>query len=199
MMRLFVESRPLILPVAFAWLVSSVSGAYSSVITENFTIHVTSGCYCGTVGTGAFSYDPANLVYHPVPANGAYVTPELGTLSISLDIFGQSFTEADDMDFPVRPYFQLSGDGVPITLDYAISEKGNQGILGPDGNQTAIDQPGISIFYMSSLVPVAGGGFTIGASAVCVPVPLPFSGALLGIASGLFILRRRQRPVPIGG
>lgn len=174
------------LAVTFLAMSVYVTTAQAALITESFTGHVTAGEFAGTIGHGTFSYDLANIVYHSNPADGAYVTPELGTLAISFTILGQTFTEADDIDYPVRPYFQITGAGVPITLDFAISETGDQGLLGPLGNPTPIDEPGVALFFMSPLYPATGGGFETEVFVIESTTPEPSTYLLL--TTGLLAL-----------
>ena len=78
----------------------------------------------------------------------------------------------------------------PIILDFAISEAGNQGILGPEGNPTEIDEPGVALFYMSTLSPLTGGGFETEVFVVeSVPEPSTYLLLLIGLL-GLIIYGR---------
>ena len=163
----------------FSVIGASAIAVQGAPITEPLIGMVTAGPFAGTVGQGTFTYDPTALVICPVPTEGFFATPETGSFAVSFTIFGQAFTEAADIDYPLRPYFQVTTAGVPITLDFAISEAGNQGLLGAAGNPRAIQEPGVAMIFMSNLTPAADGGFIAEVSVKVIPEPSSYF--LLGI------------------
>jgi len=157
------------------------NNAKGGITTEPLTVTVSGGPFDGVIGTGSFSYDSGFA-----SINGSSVFLYNPSPRITLTLFGQTFTEADDarrFTLSALPSFTLDDSFIPSSLNYAIAESGS--------NPVAIDEPsviGISIF--GSLVPAASGGFEIAASVTVVPEP---SSLLLGVLTTLGLLMRRRR------
>ena len=165
-------------------------GAHSATLTYSLTgAVVTPGSYFGTVGTGSFSYDDADITgigTETISAAGS-------SLTVEFTIFGQTFTDTDDVGniSTGAPDLTLS-DGVPVFLDFLISEVPDP----PDFNLVAIDEPGviyIDIWDPSgiNLTPVAGG-FETDVSVGVVPIPAAiwlFGSGLVGLTG---IARRKK-------
>ena len=159
--------------------------ANSAIVTYNLTgTVVTPGDFFGEAGTGSFSYDDDLLTGSGLEAIDAF-----SSLSVDLTIFGQTFTESDDISGSASLTFN---NGEPIQLDYLISELPDP----PDNNTVAIDEPGvitIDIFepYPSNLRPVTGG-FEVDVKVEAVPVPAAvwlFGSGILGLIG---IARRKS-------
>ncbi|MDG3003572.1 hypothetical protein [Paludisphaera mucosa] len=177
------------LTVMFTALGATSASVRADLITATFVGTVKDGPFAGTVAEGSFSYDTSVIT---VDQPCAY--PGSPGFSVSLTIFGQTFTYLDDMDYPVRPFIQVA-DGVPVFLDFAISEAGNQGILGPAGNPTPIDQPGVAVIFLGGLSPATGGGYEVEVFVAAVPEPpasVQFACAGLGLAA-FSVWKRRDR------
>lgn len=178
---------------AFVALLSPAAGAASFT----FTATVPEGPFAGTVGTGLVDYpEDAQSLADDV------VTPEEG-LTLSFNLFGQDFTEVNDVDHPLFPVLELS-DGTPVFLDFLVAED-------HPFNPTAITQEGVFSFWLvGELVPLETG---TGSPNLAGPASLPSDytlpvfinvpeppGTALAVASGLGLgglifsrWRRRQR------
>ncbi|MGE0383374.1 MAG: PEP-CTERM sorting domain-containing protein [Gammaproteobacteria bacterium] len=151
------------------------SAAHAVPIDWSFSATVASGPYAGTVGTGLFSYDTDDITGVGLEA----LDPTLG-LTISFEIFGQSFTESDDIDFDDFPLLSLL-DGFPIDLDFLIV----------DGAPTDILEPGVvAISIEGELVPGTSVRFLAPVVILALGIPEPAAAALLGL--GLLGLRTRR-------
>jgi len=180
-----MNKRLLISLVFAANLLISASANATSIITENFIATVNSGTFAGTVGTGTFTYDDAMLT----GIGGESVSFDSGNLMVNFNVFGQDFTNADDIDFTGFPLLSFL-DGSIQSLDYIVAEA----ILGPD-NATDILQAGVLGFSIFELTAALQGGFTavLSVDEAINPVPLPAAAWLFGSAMLGFIgLRRRK-------
>lgn len=135
------------------------------------------GLYDGTTGSGSFSYNTSVFV-----TGNEVLTPSFGNLSVSMTILGQTFTQANDVDFPTYPQLTFSGFA-PSLMNYLIREEVK--------NPTAINQPGVSeINFIFALAPATAGYTSIGTIAA---VPEPSSFALIFAMSSLLGFRRGRR------
>lgn len=176
------------------------------IATEDLTNDtISDGNFLGTVGNGTLTFEDSlfpDLVFG-VPAFGTQ-SVETG-LKLTLDIFGQTFTEADSI-LPADRTLFLTFQGVPIAMGFSVSEAG--GLAG--SNVTDINNPGILGFaFRTSLDPngfifdettgaVSGLNvdirvFETGISAVPVPAALPLFGTGLAIMG--FVGWRRKRKI----
>jgi len=172
------------------------SAANAVVVTETFTATVQSGTFTGTIGEGSFTYDNALITN----MGSESLTPDDG-LMVSFNVFGQSFTEADDIQiFDMPPFPSLNFlDGLIIELDFIVDEFS---LLNP----TSIDQEGVAAFSILSIFQVptifdpelgtqSGGGFTGELFVTEIsPVPVPAAAWLFGSALlGFFGFSRRKK------
>jgi hypothetical protein len=144
----------------------------------------------GTIGTGTFSYETNDV------GSGAVTLPPgtgAGQFQITFEIFGQAFTESDDMDFPIAPELRFV-DGLPIALDFIISE--NPSVTNP----VAIAESGVLDIAMGPesgfgwLTETAPGSgiFTTTAQILATPIPPAiwlFSSGMVGLIG---ISRRKK-------
>ena len=164
--------------------------ANSAIITYNLTGTVISpGPFLGNTGSGTFSYDDNDITgvgVENIDANAS--------LTLNFTIFGQSFTEADDVariSFGA-PVLQFN-DGALVFLDFYVSELTD----GVSDNVVSIDQVGVLNFGFdirgNSLTPIAGGFETgIFVNDVVVPVPAAFWLFGSGLIGLIGIARRKK-------
>lgn len=166
--------------------------ANAAVVTENLTVSVLSGDFVGTTGTGWFSYDDALLTNV-----GDESIAAVDGLTLSLNVFGQSFTEANDIDYSGYPVLSFY-DGMIQTLDFYVTEGS---VAGPDcvecsSNFTDITLDGVYDLSLYDLSAVATGGYEaeLYVNGFANPVPVPaavwlFGSGLIGLAG---LARRKQ-------
>ncbi|MCB1723507.1 MAG: hypothetical protein KDJ39_07415 [Gammaproteobacteria bacterium] len=144
----------------------------------------------GTLGTGSFSYDADDIV------TGNEVLDST-QFSLVLELFGQTFTQADDVEFPDAPTLAFAG-GTPYALDFIVGEL--HPALPAWPNPVAIDQPGVIAIRLGDsgfgvLNEISPGVFsTAGGGLLVTPIPgalATFLSALTGI--GVLAGRRRNR------
>lgn len=181
--------------------------------TASFTFRATyvaidpDDLFDGSSGLGIVEYSLAGLTF----SGTEYRQPEeeFGGLKLTFELFLQSFTEANDVDYPFLPELTLQ-NGIPVRLDFLVDEAGNP-------HATAINEPGVFNFNVSGWLTPAGEGAGLlnqiqPASPgpdyhvpLLINVPEP-SGVAFAIISGLglggLILARRrchrQRPQAVG-
>jgi len=166
------------------------SSAYSAIVTYNLTgTVVTPGPFIGSTGSGSFSYNEADIT-----GDGTETIHASSSLTVDFTIFGQTFTETDDIahiDFgtPDLKFF----DGVPVFLDFFLSEIPSEGST----NVVAINEPGVISIDMwnptgINLTPVAGGFEATVSVNTVVPVPAAvwlFCSGLIGLIG---VARRKK-------
>ncbi len=146
--------------IACALLMSSAVNA--TIITNNLFGEVLSGSFAGTTGSGSFSYDNTLIT-------GVGDEMLLGTeFDLEFTIFGQTFTNADDIDYPEFPELVFF-DGLVVAIDFVV-----EGI---------INEPGVDNFSIIDLFEVAPGEFETEVNVNQTAIPVPASVWLLG--SGL--------------
>lgn len=169
-----------------------VSSASSQLVTEELSITVgqviggsddLQASLLGMTGSGSFTYDASLL-----SGFGFESINEGQGLTIELDMFGQSFTEASDIDagigdFPVASF----EDAEPLFLSIRVSESLFV------SNPTAIALPGVEYFeFDSPLMPNQDGSFDI-SLLVLAAVPEPSClGHLLWIGAATVMACRRR-------
>jgi hypothetical protein len=148
----------------------------TGVVTATGRLDPKAPDFTGVTGTGSFGFDSSLIT-----GSGDEILTG-GDLDLDFTIFGQSFTEADDLDFDVRPALFVR-DGNPRALDFFVVQK--------------FRTPTLFAFFISPEVDlVALGPESFGASVAAVsqiPLPAALPLALGGIAAlGLLGLRRRR-------
>lgn len=145
-----------------------MASASAATVTESFTIEG-AGDYAGTTGTGLFSYDNAL-----VSGSGAETVNVAQGLQVELTVFGQTFTEVDDVNYDSFLPEVGFNDGMVDYLDFTIVEAGSTEIL----------EPGIWGIRMLDLSPDGTGGYIGPMEIGAVPVPAAvwlFSSGMLGL------------------
>ncbi len=165
--------------------------------TNTFIGTVFGGFYDGIVGTGSFTYDETLIT--GIRVEEIFAIDGNGTLTVNFTIFGQTFTELNDIDSPFRPSLGLE-DGEVVFLDFIVDEE-----LGPV--LTDIDEPGVLGFDLFALnFAVVGGDFDFEGDVFVLEGEIPDAGgtevssvpepgalALFGIGLlGLGLTRRRR-------
>ncbi|MEW4486592.1 PEP-CTERM sorting domain-containing protein [Thalassoglobus sp. JC818] len=161
---------------------TSVSDA--GMVTKTFTATVdASSPFAGTVGTGSFTYDDSLLT-----GIGDEEIDFLSGLMIEFTIFGQTFTESDDIDLPDEPSLEFL-DGVPEFLDFIIDERAFV------TNPVPIIEPNVVRISFGSLTPAPIGGpdFISELSVEVTTIPEPTSFALFGLGTLTLFARRSRR------
>lgn len=161
----------------------------AAVVTESFTVTVYDGEFVGTTGTGTFSYD--ELL---VTGVGEESISAFNGLTLELSVFGQTFTESDDVDYSGYPTLYFSNGNINA-LDFYVSEI-DCFDCGNVYNTTNILQDGVNDFSMYALNAALGGGFegAMFVNGFASPVPVPaavwlFGSGLIGLAG---IARRKK-------
>jgi hypothetical protein len=148
--------------------------ASAALITESLGVEIVFGPATGETGTIDVSYDTDDITGVGDEILGA------SDFSLELMLFGQTFTEANDLDFPGFPELSFA-DGVIVFIDYIISETDLF-------NPTPIDDPRID--------GIAGGEVSGGAwlASTFAGVPEPTTPALLLVGLlGWLVSRQRLR------
>lgn len=98
--------------------VAALLSAPANALTINFTGTVVDGTFAGTVGTGSLTFDEGLLTN----VGSEELSPQTDELfALSFTIFGETFTQDDDVDQPEFP-LALFFDGVLDDFDYVVSE-----------------------------------------------------------------------------
>lgn len=143
-----------------------ISNNANATTTFDLDVEVLLGDFTGTTGTGSFSFDESLI--------GGSGSESLGPdqFTLELTVFGQVFTEDDDVDFP--DYAQLLfEDGLPIAIDFIV-----EGI---------IIAPGVENFGMLDIMPTKEGYYgelIVNDGIGEVPIPPSvwlMSGGIIGI------------------
>ncbi|TWU06980.1 hypothetical protein CA54_53840 [Symmachiella macrocystis] len=154
----------------------------AEIITTSFTGTVINPLpYAGTTGIGTFSYDDAGLT-----GIGPEIVAAPSGLMIDFTIFGQTFTQLDDIQYNAFPQLTLL-EGVPDYLDFVIDEI-----------STPIDEPNVlAIRVQSDLTPDGLGGYTADVNLVITPEPSTYAGLLgiIGVSLLAYGWRRRKQAV----
>ena len=163
---------------------AAVSTASAATVTKTFTGSVIGGPFAGTVGTGSLGFDDVDVA--ALGAGLQSLTPGSAPagFSVSLTIFGQTFTELDDVDFNIAPSIRFV-DGVLTGLDFLI-----------DSSVTSITQSGVAqISIFGNFVPSTQPNIDFNIVVEAIPtVPEPGTIALFGLGLvGLVAGRRRIR------
>lgn len=130
-------------------------------------------------GSGSFTYDLDKIT--------GIGTEWLGTtdgrlLSFRFELFGQTFAETDDVEYPFFPLVRLQ-NGTPDYLNFFVSDR--------DVRNTTLIIDGMfsTLKLEGNLLSNGQGGYTVGMTLV----PEPASFALLGIGAGVLLVARFRR------
>lgn len=127
-------------------LAAALPSSQAALVQFDFITSVASGPFSGQAGTGFLRFDDAfgsSFGSSTVSAGAGN-----GSLEISFTFLGQSFTQANDQDFPNFPQVTLF-DGVPVGIDFVLVD-------GFSGVDFANDSIG-AIALQGALLPAAGG------------------------------------------
>ena len=156
--------------------VFTLNPAQAAPITESLGVEVLFGPGAGETGTIDVSYDDLDIT----GVGDEFLDSGLFTLEMML--FGQTFTEVNDVGFPILPELGFF-DGVIVYIDYVISE---DDLFNP----TPIDDPRIETILGFDV----GSGVWLAETLGPLAVPAPATPALLlaGLM-GWMISRLRRR------
>ena len=104
--------------------------AHAAPITESLGVEIVFGPATGETGTIDVSYDDLDI------SGVGNETLDSSQFTLEMMLFGQTFTEANDVDFPGFPELSFI-DGTIVFIDYIINENALS-------NPTAIDDPRIA-------------------------------------------------------
>jgi len=154
-------------------------------VSVNLNGTVVGGSFAGTIGTGTVNFDDSLF-----SGTGVETINPTDGLTLSFNIFGQTFAESDDIDFNAYPELTQE-DGIFVSLDFIVSEVAGS-IL------TSINQDGVFGFTIFDIFGNVNEGFDFeiavdetGISVVPLPAALPLYGT--GLALLGFIGWRRKR------
>lgn len=163
------------------------AGAVQAVpIVVPFTAEVVSSFpspeFIGETGSGSITYDDSLITGVGDESLGA------SDFLVELMLFGQTFTNGDDIDFPGFPELGFF-DGVITVLNFIISETG----FGPGTNPVMIDEPNVIGIDMFDVFSAAGTpGLFVPVTVITASVPAPATIALIGLA-GVIAARKTKR------
>lgn len=174
-------------------LLTTAGTSHAALYTYGFTAVVANGTYAGETGTGTLTYD-TDFLEDTIRAGS-------GGLSVSLDLFGQTFTHENDVAFiingaPSVQFEDLTALDNPSMLDFAVAEGCFSGVdCGEDRVITPIDREGVLGFEGKALVLNAAENRYFWDVNVYEAEPVPAPAALYLLGSGLIGLigvRRRK-------
>ena len=158
--------------------------SHAAPVTVVLDAEVIFGDFAGEMATGTIIFEDSLI-----SGVGDESINAADGLDVEFFVFGQMFTEDDDIDFDDKPSLDFL-DGEIIAFDWVVSEI-DGGIL------TDIDEPGVLDFSMFEVTQSIGSGgellisgelFVNDFTVVPVPAAFPFFVLGLGIVSG-FIRR----------
>ena len=153
-----------------------VANSSSLILTEDFT---------GTMGTGSVTFDLSDLAVTGSTALVGNQSVGAGGFELDFQIFGQDFTENDDVDFPDFPVLSFV-DGQLASLDLLISEETSR------LNPVQIDQAGVtSISFFDTVTMTGPDSFEVPVFINTI-IPEPSTALLLGFACTPLLRRVRR-------
>lgn len=136
-------------------LLSITTHAKAGLITTILDVEVIFGPGTGTLGTITVEYDDSLI------SGTGEEFLDSPDFTVTLDLFGQIFTNSDDIDFPALPALEFF-DGEIVFIDYIISE-----LFG--FNLTEIDDPLIGEIFGGDVISGVWLAGTVGAEVVNEP------------------------------
>lgn len=172
--------RALLGAAAIAALLSAPASALTRI---DFTGTVVNGTFADTIGTGFVEFDESLLV----GVDEEELSPQLDpAFNLSFTIFGQIFSQADDVDQPEFP-LALFFDGVLEDFDYVVSEVN---LSGEPQTLTPIAQEGVFGFSL-------GFGF-FGEEIIPDGIPVASLGSITTLPNfNVFVDEFGLQPVPL--
>jgi len=165
---------------------------------DTFSFSAADANYPGgaVTGTGVFTFDssliPVTGVFELAPTNAAFI-------GLTFAVLGQSFTEADDLEFPAWPLATFQ-DGSPTGFDLLLVEPGSvvwaQYIADNPTtatNFTSIFQPNVASIYIGNATLVDGGSGNFTTTMDIEVIPEPTTLSLIGLGSLALLVVRRHR------
>ena len=151
----------------------------AALITADFTSTVLDGDFAGSVAVGSFTYEDSLIT-----GSGYESINVFQGLTVNLIVFGQEFSEQDDIDITNGLPALEFNNGIAFNLDFWISEnpEWSDGYYATD--VTSINQSGINSIGEFSLNEVAEDSFEGNFTVSAVPVPAAvwlFSSGLIGL------------------
>jgi len=152
-------------------------------VTQDFTAIAQVGEFSGTIGSGSFTYDDALI-----ESIGPDSTAIDEGLMIEFTLFGQTFFETNDIDFPELPAADFFNGEVTF-LDFIVAETFGE-------NLTDITQGGIFSFSLGLVQTSIEGSLIselfINENLEVSPIPVPAAAWLFGSALLGFVGLRRK-------
>jgi len=158
------------------------ASANAALVTESFSVTAIFGPFAGATGTGSFSYDDMSIT-----GIGDEIITAADGLTLDFTVFGQMFTEADDVDAPDYPELSFF-DGEVVSLDFLVIDPVD---CGDCLNPVDILDPTVTNVGFFDLAPSSAGGFEGEMFVNTVPVPAAvwlFASGFLGLVG---VARRR--------
>lgn len=173
------------LRLCIAGLLSLAAGAVQAVpIVVPFTVEVVvsfpSPEFLGATGSGTITYDDALITGVGDEVLGA------SDFMVELMLFGQTFTNGDDIDYPAFPELGFT-DGAIVLLDFVIAEFG----FDPLANHVMIDEPNVVVIDILDVFPVVGAPGLFIPVFIGTPIPAPATIPLMGLA-GVIAMRKSK-------
>jgi len=176
-------------PISLTAALVFSSSANAALITETFTSTVSSGAFAGAIATGSFTYENSLII------GDGFIDLNQGLSSVSLTVFGQTFTEANDIAYSRGlPGLEFE-NGALTLLDFYISETSMLVDGSLDNDVTNINLEGVNDFGSFTLNQTASntynGSFIVNELST-VPVPAAvwlFGSGLIGLVG---IARRKK-------
>ncbi len=170
---------------AFSVLVLTVSVVQAVPIVVPFTVEVVdsfpSPQFLGATGSGSITYDDSLLTGVGIELLGT------SDFMVELMLFGQTFTNSDDINFPLFPELGFI-DGDIVVLDFLISEFA----FDPPANPVLIDEPNVVGIDLFDALPIAGAPGLFIPVFITTPIPAPATIPLMALA-GLIAMRKSKR------
>ncbi|MGQ8365363.1 hypothetical protein [Glaciecola sp. 1036] len=96
----------------------------AEIITLNFEAVVVEGTFAGQSGFGSISYENTDVPLTGITFlgfSGSFFSDIEALTALSFNFLGQTYSGADDSDFPLLPLFSLS-DSISNSLDFFVED-----------------------------------------------------------------------------